>query len=296
MKNTVLTGIVLAFTLGATQVNAESTLDRIKASGKITIGYRENADPISYSIDGKPVGYAIDVCHNVADEIKKNLQMPHLTIEYKAEHPMTRIPDLLTGKIDLECGTTTHTIQRDEIVDFSTAYFITDVGVAVKTKSRINRLDDLAGRPVILTKGTTSEKYMMSLKRTDALNFKNIYGADNKESFDALSSGKVVGWAMDENTLVTFIAKSQNPIDYKILDGGLSKEPYSIMMAKNSPKLKAIADQVITHMWSSGEMGKLYQKWFQSPIKPNNINLNVPPSASFKALEKQPTDKGIDLP
>ncbi|MBF7690316.1 amino acid ABC transporter substrate-binding protein [Acinetobacter pollinis] len=294
MRLLLLTTAILT-ALTATQVNAESTLDRIKTSGKITIGYRENAEPISYTVDGKAMGYAIDVCSNVANEIKKTLNNPNIKVEYKIEHPMIRIPDLITGAIDLECGTSTHIKQRDEVVDFSTTYFITDVGVAVKKSSKINHLNELKGRPIVLTKGTTSEKFMTSLRRNDELDFKAVYGSDNKESAELLASDRMVGWAMDEVSLTTFIAKSKNPSDYKIIDGGLSKEPYGIMMAKDSPKLKAIADHVITNMWHSGEMSKLYKKWFQSPIPPSNINLNVQPSASFKDLEKNPTDKGIDL-
>ncbi|MCF9035308.1 amino acid ABC transporter substrate-binding protein [Acinetobacter nectaris] len=296
MKNHILFSVLSIFALiSSGQAYADSTLDRIKSSGKIVIGYRDSAEPISYVVGGVPTGYAIDICNNVIQDIKKTLNKPDLAVEYKTVYPMTRVPDILTGRIDLECGTTTNTKQRQEVVDFSTTYFMTEVRVAVKNNSNINSLDGLSGRAVATTKGTTSDKYMMALKRNNTLNIKNIFGSDNNETFALLASGRATGMAMDDNTLAGLIAKSEHASDYKIIGPVLSKEPYGVMIAKNNPQLKATVDHAITQMWTSGNMSKLYKKWFQSPIPPNNMNLNMLPSSSFKELEKKPNDDGIDL-
>ncbi|MCF8999305.1 amino acid ABC transporter substrate-binding protein [Acinetobacter nectaris] len=295
--NKPITFILLSIFLGSVtaQANAESTLERIKNSGKIVVGYRDAAEPISYTVNGSPKGYAIDVCNNVISDIKKTLNKPNLGVEYRTVYPMTRVPDILTGRIDLECGTTTNTIQRQEVVDFSTSYFMTEVRVAVKNSAHINTIDGLAGKAVATTKGTTSDRYMVALKRNNTLDIKNIFGSDNNETFALLASGRATGLAMDDNTLAGLIAKSEHASDYKMIGPVLSKEPYGVMIAKNNPQLKAIVDHAITQMWTSGNMSKLYKKWFQSPIPPNNMNLNMLPSSSFKELEKQPNADGVDL-
>lgn len=294
MKKILLMTVILT-SLYAAQTHAESTLDRIKTSGKITIGYRDAADPISYTVNDKPVGYALDICNQVVSDIKKTLNKPDLQVKYELVHPMTRIPDVITGKIDLECGTTTNTKQRQDVVDFSTSYFVTEVRMAVKSNTNFAKITDLNGKAIVTTKGTTSDKYIRTLKRNDLIDVKNIFGSDNNEAFALLSSGRASALVMDDNTLAGLIAKSGHPQDYKMIGPVLSKEPYGIMIAKNNPQLKSMVDHVIHKMWISGEMAKLYKKWFQSPIPPNNLNLNIAPNSSFKQFEKAPNDEGIDL-
>lgn len=279
-------------TLAATNANAD-TLSKIQTAGKIVIGHRESSDPISYIVAGKPVGYAVDICNQVAAEIKKQLKMPALAIEYKSVTSATRIPEMLAGNIDMECGTTTNSKARQEQVGFSTNYYATEVRMVVKTPTTVKSLDDLNGKAVATTTGTTSDKYIKMNEKGLAINVQNVYGKDHSDSFSMVASGRAAAFVMDDNILAGLISKSSTPKEFAIVGPVLSSEPYGIMLPKGDAGIKAIADRVVTGMWKSGQMDKLYKKWFQSPIPPNNAVLNMPPSESFKKLKANPTDAGI---
>ncbi|MHA3054326.1 amino acid ABC transporter substrate-binding protein [Acinetobacter sp. ANC 4633] len=285
--------LMLCMMGGASQVQAADTLAKIKATGKIVIGHRESSDPISYVVAGKPVGYAIDICNNVANEIKKELKMPNLKVEYKAVTSSTRIPELLAGNIDMECGTTTNSLQRQQQVSFSTNYYATEVRMAVKAGSNIKRIGDLSGKAIVTTQGTTSDKYIKMNEKGQAVSVQNVYGKDHADSFAMLASGRAAAFVMDDNILAGLIAKSSNPKSFAIVGPVLSSEPYGIMLPKGDAKFKAVTDHVVMGMWKSGQMDKLYKKWFQSPIPPKNVNLNMASSTSLKKLKARPTDAGI---
>ena len=276
-----------------TQVQAADILAKIKQSGKVIIGYRESSDPISYIVGGKPMGYAVDICNVFAGELKKTLKMPNLKVEYKAVTSSTRIPEMLAGNIDMECGTTTNSVQRQQQVSFSTNYYATEVRMAVKANSTIKSIADLNGKAVVTTQGTTSDKYIKMGEKGQQVNVNNVYGKDHSDSFAMVASGRAAAFVMDDNILAGLIAKSSNPKDFKIVGPVLSSEPYGIMIPKGDPAYKAIADRVVTTMWKNGQMAGLYKKWFQSPIAPKNVNMNMPMSNSYKALMARPTDAGI---
>ena len=291
---------VLASTLGVilaggafTTVQAD-TIAKIKQSGKVVIGYRESSDPISYIVGGKPMGYAIDICNNFANTLKKDLKLPNLKVEYKAVTSSTRIPEMLAGNIDMECGTTTNSIQRQQQVSFSTNYYATEVRMAVKANSTVKDLGDLNGKAVATTQGTTSDKYIKMGAKGEQVKVTNVYGKDHSDSFAMVASGRAAAFVMDDNILAGLIAKSSKPKDFKIVGPVLSSEPYGIMLPKGDTAYKAIADKVVTGMWKNGQMAALYKKWFQSPIPPKNINLNMPMSTSYNKLKAAPTDKGIN--
>lgn len=292
---------VLASTLGVllaggafSQVQASDTLTKIKNSGKVVIGYRESSDPISYIVGGKPMGYAIDICNNFANELKKDLKLPNLKVEYKAVTSSTRIPEMLAGNIDMECGTTTNSIQRQQQVSFSTNYFATEVRMAVKANSTVKDLGDLNGKAVATTQGTTSDKYIKMGAKGEQVKVTNVYGKDHSDSFAMVASGRAAAFVMDDNILAGLIAKSSKPKDFKIVGPILSSEPYGIMLPKGDAAYKAIADRVVTGMWKNGQMAALYKKWFLSPIPPRNLNLNMPMSTSYNKLKSAPNDKGIN--
>ncbi len=292
---------VLTTTLGVlmvggafTQVQAADTLAKIKQTGKVIIGYRESSDPISYVVGGKPMGYAVDICNNFANELKKDLKMPNLKVEYKAVTSSTRIPEMLAGNIDMECGTTTNSIQRQQQVSFSTNYYATEVRMAVKANANIKSIADLNGKAVVTTQGTTSDKYIKMNEKGQKVNVNNVYGKDHSDSFAMMASGRAAAFVMDDNILAGLIAKSSNPKDFKIVGPVLSSEPYGIMLPKGDAKYKAIADRVVTTMWKNGQIAGLYKKWFQSPIPPKNVNLNMPMSSSYLKLKAHPTDAGIN--
>ncbi|OTG79840.1 amino acid ABC transporter substrate-binding protein [Acinetobacter sp. ANC 4648] len=291
---------VLTTTLGVllaggafSQVQAADTLAKIKQSGKVIIGYRESSDPISYIVGGKPMGYAVDICNNFANELKKDLKMPNLKVEYKAVTSSTRIPEMLAGNIDMECGTTTNSVQRQQQVSFSTNYYATEVRMAVKANAPIKTIADLNGKAVVTTQGTTSDKYIKMGEKGEKINVNNIYGKDHSDSFAMVASGRAAAFVMDDNILAGLIAKSSNPKEFKIVGPILSSEPYGIMLPKGDTAYKAIADKVVNNMWKNGQMAALYKKWFQSPIPPKNINLNMPMSPSYLKLKAHPTDAGI---
>lgn len=291
---------VLASTLGLilaggafTTVQAD-TIAKIKKSGKVVIGYRESSDPISYIVGGKPMGYAIDICNNFANTLKKDLNLPNLKVEYKAVTSSTRIPEMLAGNIDMECGTTTNSIQRQQQVSFSTNYYATEVRMAVKANSTVKDLGDLNGKAVATTQGTTSDKYIKMGAKGEQVKVTNVYGKDHSDSFAMVASGRAAAFVMDDNILAGLIAKSSKPKDFKIVGPVLSSEPYGIMLPKGDTAYKAIADKVVTGMWKNGQMAALYKKWFQSPIPPKNINLNMPMSTSYNKLKAAPNDKGIN--
>ncbi|MDV8151313.1 amino acid ABC transporter substrate-binding protein [Acinetobacter pittii] len=285
---------VMLCTVGATsQIQAADTLAKIKSTGKIVIGHRESSDPISYVVAGKPVGYAVDICNQFANDIKKELKMPSLKVEYKAVTSSTRIPELLAGNIDMECGTTTNSKQRQQQVGFSTNYYATEVRMAVKANSGIESLADLNGKAVVTTQGTTSDKYIKMNEKGQAVNVQNIYGKDHADSFAMMASGRAAAFVMDDNILAGLIAKSSTPKAFAIVGPVLSSEPYGIMLAKDDPKFKAVADRTVNNLWKTGKMDALYKKWFLSPIPPKNTNLNMQQSSSYKKLKANPTDAGI---
>ncbi len=286
-------GVVLAG--GAfSQVQAADTLAKIKASGKVVIGYRESSDPISYIVGGKPLGYAVDICNTVAAELKKELKLPNLKVEYKPVTSSTRIPEMLAGNIDMECGTTTNSIQRQQQVSFSTNYYATEVRMAVKANSTVKDLGDLNGKAVATTQGTTSDKYIKMGAKDEQVKVTNVYGKDHSDSFAMVASGRAAAFVMDDNILAGLIAKSSNPKDFKIVGPVLSSEPYGIMLPKGDVAFKKVADRVVNSMWKNGQMAALYKKWFLSPIPPKNINLNMPMSSSYNKLKAAPNDKGIN--
>ncbi|TCM60220.1 amino acid ABC transporter substrate-binding protein (PAAT family) [Acinetobacter calcoaceticus] len=285
---------LFASTLTVTEVSAADTLAKIKQSGKVIIGYRESSDPISYVVAGKPMGYAVDICNTFANELKKDLKLPNLKVEYKAVTSSTRIPEMLAGNIDMECGTTTNSVQRQQQVSFSTNYYVTEVRMAVKANSTIKTIADLNGKAVVTTQGTTSDKYIKMGEKGQNINANNVYGKDHSDSFAMMASGRAAAFVMDDNILAGLMAKSSTPKDFKIVGPVLSAEPYGIMLPKGDAAYKAIADRVVTNMWKNGQMAGLYKKWFQSPIAPKNINLNMPMSASYLKLKAAPNDKGIN--
>lgn len=276
-----------------TQVQAADTLAKIKQSGKVIIGYRESSDPISYVVAGKPMGYAVDICNNFANALKKDLKMPNLRVEYKAVTSSTRIPEMLAGNIDMECGTTTNSIPRQQQVGFSTSYYATEVRMATKANAPITSIANLNGKAVVTTQGTTSDKYIKMNEKGQNVQVNNVYGKDHSDSFAMVASGRAAAFVMDDNILAGLIAKSSNPKEFKIVGPVLSSEPYGIMLPKDDPAFKAIADRVVTNMWTSGQMATLYKKWFQSPIPPKNINMNMPMSSSYLKLKAHPNDVGI---
>ncbi|WP_343596120.1 amino acid ABC transporter substrate-binding protein [Acinetobacter sp.] len=278
--------------LSATSAFAADTLAKIQKTGTIVIGHRTSSQPISYVVNGHPVGYAIDICNDVATEIKKELHLPNLRIVYKAVTPTDRFALLKSGQIDMECGTSTHSVLRNNEVDFSTNYYMAEIRMAVKKTSNIKDIDDLDNRRVVTTAGVIADKYLKRTVRGHDLNVHKLYGRDHAESFSLLATGKADAFVGADSTLAGLIATSGHPQDYKIVGEVLSTDPYAILLPNNDSKMKAVADKVVTNLWRSGKMDQLYKKWFLSPIQPHNVSLNMELNKANRMLRARPTDAG----
>ena len=272
----------------------EGTLKKIKDTGTITIGHRESSIPFSYLDDKQqPVGYAMDLCAKVVDAVKAELKMPNLKVAYQPVTSANRIPLLQNGTVDIECGSTTNSVERQKQVSFGPTYFVINVTAAVKKNSGIKQLADLNGKTVSTTSGTTSVPLLKKYEKTANADVKEIYGKDHAESFLLLSQDRVAAFVMDDILLAGQIANSANPGDYVILPESLRTEPYSMMMRKDDPQFKALVDRTVGAVMKSGEIEKIYAKWFLSPIPPKGVNMNFPMTPAIKEAFANPNDKGV---
>lgn len=270
------------------------TLKKIKDSGEITVGHRESSIPFSY-LDGdqKPVGYAMDLCMSAVAAIKAELKMPALKVNYLPVTSQNRIPLVQNGTVDLECGSTTNSVARQQQVAFSVNYFVTSIRMVAKVESKVTSIADLDGKPVVTTTGTTSDQLIKQNEKGKSINVKNLYGKDHADSFLMVASDRATAFVMDDILLAGLMANAKNPADFVIVGESLRDEPYGVMMRKDDAPIKAIVDKTLSGMMKSGEAEKLYKKWFMSPIPPKNINLNFPMSPAVKAIFATPTDQGV---
>ncbi|MBF8177400.1 amino acid ABC transporter substrate-binding protein [Herminiimonas contaminans] len=270
------------------------TLKKIKDTNTITIGYRESSIPFSFLDDKQqPIGYAIDLCMKIVDTVKADLKLPNLKVAMQPVTSSNRIPLLRNGTIDLECGSTTNSKVRQEQVSFGPSYFVINVTAAVKKSSNINTLADLNGKTISTTSGTTSVPLLKGYKKTENIQVKEIYGKDHAEAFLLMADDRAVAFVMDNILLAGQIANSKRPSDYKILPESLSQEPYSMMLRKDDPQFKALVDKSIGTVMKSGEINKIYAKWFTTPIPPKGLNINFPMTPPIEEAFKNPNDKGV---
>ncbi|MBI5784193.1 MAG: transporter substrate-binding domain-containing protein [Rhodocyclales bacterium] len=267
------------------------TLAKVKDGGSITMGIRESSYPLSYLDDKQqPIGYHIDICNRVVDAVKAKLGMPNLKLAHQPVTSQNRIPLITNGTVDIECGSTTNNAARQNQVAFAVTTFVTNVRMAVKKSSGIKSLAQLGGKPVATTTGTTSVQLMRAHEKGQGVNFKEAYGKDHADSFLLLETDRAVAFVMDDNLLAGLIATSKAPNDYAIVGEVLNVEPIAIMVRKDDPAFKALVDDTIKGMMKSGEIDKLYAKWFMSPIPPKNVSMNFPMSDKLKELIKAPSD------
>jgi glutamate/aspartate transport system substrate-binding protein len=270
------------------------TLKKAKDTGSFTLGYRESSIPFSYLDDKQqPIGYAMDLCMKVFEAVKAELKMPNLKLGLQSVSSSNRIPLLQNGTIDLECGSTTNSTDRQKQVSFGPTYFVINVSAAVKKSSGIKSMADLAGKTISTTSGTTAVPLLRQYEKTKNADIKEIYGKDHAESFLLLSQDRVSAFVMDDILLAGQIANAPNPGEYIILPESLRTEPYSMMLRKDDPQFKALVDKTIDGVMTSGEINKIYAKWFTSPIPPKGVNLNFPETPAIKDAFAHPNDKGV---
>lgn len=270
------------------------TLKKIKETKTLVVGHRESSVPFSYLDDNqKPIGYSMDLCEKVVVAIKDKLKLPDLTVQLQPVTSANRIPLLQNGTIDMECGSTTNSVKRQEQVAFGNTTFVTNVKTVVKKDSGIKSLLDLNEQPIVTTSGTTSVQLVKESEKGSKINFKEVYGKDHAESFLLLANDRAKAFVMDDILIAGLIAGSKNPSEYMFLPEVLRNEPYGIMLRKDDPQFKAVVDSTLNGLMKSGEINKLYAKWFMSPIPPKNINLNFPMSPELKAAIAKPNDEGV---
>lgn len=279
---------------GAALAQDASTLAKIKASGVITIGYRESSFGFSYLAGAaKPVGYSIDICSRIVETIKTELNLPAIEVRYQSVTSANRIPLVQNGTVDIECGSTTNLVERQNFVAFSPDIFRYNVRTLVKADSGIKSIADLQGKTVATTAGTTSLRLLREADRGRNLDVKQLAGKDHTDSFLLVESGRAQAFVLDDILLAGQIANARNPKDFAIVGESLRTENQSLMFRKDDPEFKAVVDRVVIGMMKSGEMEKLYAKWFMSPIPPKGININYPLNAETKDAFVHPSSKGI---
>jgi glutamate/aspartate transport system substrate-binding protein len=287
--------VAVAFALPTAAQELTGTLKKIKDSGKAVLGTRDASAPLAYTLGaGEYTGYHVELCQKILDRIKTDLKMPALKIEYALVTSQNRIPLVENGTVDIECGSTTNNAARQKQVAFGLTTYVTEVRMAVKANSGITSINQLKGRNVVTTTGTTSVQHLRKHERAAGIDFKEIYAKDHAESFLMLESGRADAFVMDDNILAGNIANSKSPGDFRIVGEVLSVEPIAVMFRRDDPGFKKAVDDSIRTIMKNGELDKLYVKWFQSPIPPRNANLNMPMGTTLKGLIAEPNDRPME--
>ncbi len=270
------------------------TLAKVRDTGTITIGHREASIPFSYLDDKQQaVGYSMDICMRIVEAVRAELKNPKIKVVLQPVTSANRIPLLQNGSIDIECGSTTNSVDRQKQVAFGPTYFVINVTAAVKKGSPIKTLADLNGRTISTTAGTTAVPLLKKYEKTGGIDVKEIYGKDHSESFLLLVDDRVSAFVMDDVLLAGQIANARSPGDFVILNESLRTEPYSVMLRREDPQFKALVDRTMGGMMKSGEIEKIYARWFLSPIPPRNVNLNFPITPALREAFKNPNDIGV---
>src|ERR1700716_573826 len=269
------------------------TLKKIKETGAITLGQRESSVPFSYYDDKQQVvGYAMDLCARIVDGVKDNLKLAKLDAKLNPVTSATRIPLMANGTIDLECGSTTNNLDRQKQVAFTITHFVTANRFVSKKSAALKTVDDLKGKTVVSTSGTTNIKQITEIGAQKGLNLNILAAKDHAEAFLMVETGRAAAFVMDDILLYSLVAASKSPKDYTISTDALSVEPYGIMLRREDPSFKKVVDEAMIGIYKSGEINAIYDKWFLKPIPPKGINLNVSISAAFKKVIASPTDSG----
>ncbi len=279
---------------GGVFAQATNTIAKVKASGVVTMGVRESSGALSYTLgDGKYTGYHIEICNKIIANLEKAAGKK-LEVRYQAVTSQNRIPLVQNGTVDIECGSTTNNATRLKDVAFLPTTFVEEVRIAVKANSGITSIAQLNGKTVATTTGTTSVQTLRKNERVTGVDFKEIFGKDHSDSFLLLESGRAEAFVMDGAILAGNIATSKNPADFKIVGEVLSVEPIAIMIHKDDPAFKKLGEDTIKEMMKSGEIAKLWDKWFMQPIPPKNTRVGYAASESTKAAWANPNEKPME--
>ena len=283
---------VMAFAAPAAMAQPATTLDKVKASGSFAMAYRESSIPFSYLDDkAQPTGFGWEICGRIVDQVKKATGRKDLKVQTQAVTSANRIPLLQNGTIDIECGSTTNNSDRQKQVAFATNYFYTGTRFLVKAGAPVKSLDDLKGKAVVSTTGTTNFRVIRNLNEEKKLGIELAGAKDHAESALLVQTGRALAFAMDDILLYGLKASAANPAEFEVVGEAIQVEPYAIMLRRDDPAFKKLVDDTIAGLVKSGEFEQLYKKWFQSPIPPKGINLNAPMSKELQDNLKNLSDK-----
>lgn len=296
VASTLATAALLALGLPATAWSQpRDTLQKIRETGVISLGGRDASFPFSYKVsaEGPPIGYSADLCQKVVDAVKAKLSLPQLKVEYTMVTPSNRIALVQNGTIDLECGTTTHTLARAQQVDFAPSHFVASIAVATRKDSGISQMNQLDSKTVATVTGSTSIQLLRAWRRNEQVQFTELSGKDTADTFLLLSNGRAQAMILEDVQLAGLIARSASPGEYMILTERLREEPYAFMLRKGDVAFKALVDETLTRVMKNGEAADLYAKWFTRPVPPSGVNLAYPMPAPVKDALSRPAAKGI---
>ncbi|CCD95319.1 putative extracellular solute-binding protein, family 3; glutamate/aspartate periplasmic-binding protein [Bradyrhizobium sp. ORS 375] len=297
MKHARLVAYALVASVLAAPASAEElagTLQKIKETGTVTVGYRETSLPFSYIDDNqKPLGFALDICGRIVDEIKATLKLDKLDVKLTPVSSATRIPLMTNGTIDLECASTTNNLERQRLVSFSHTYFLTANRFVAKASSGLKTIDDLKGKTVASTSGTTNIKQLYEANTARQLGLNIVAAKDNAEGFLMVENGRADAYVMDDILLAGLVASAKTPSDFAISTDQFSMpEPYGIMLRKDDPAFKATVDRATAKLYTSPEIATLYARWFMAPVPPKGVNFNFPMTPVLQKAFAQPNDSG----
>ena len=292
LKLATLTLALLA--TGSVFAQASDTVAKAKASGIVTMGVRDSSGALSYTLgDGKYTGYHIEICNRVIANLEKAAGRK-LETKFQPVTSQNRIPLVQNGTVDIECGSTTNNATRQKDVAFLPTTFVEEVRIAVKANSGITSVAQLNGKTVATTTGTTAVQTLRKNERANGIDFKELFGKDHSDSFLLLESGRAEAFVMDGAILAGNIATSKSPADFKIVGEVLNVEPIAIMIRKDDAAFKKIGDDTVKEMMKSGEIAKLWEKWFMQPIPPKNTKVGYAASESTKNAWNAPNDKPME--
>ena len=267
------------------------TLSKAKDSGAVTMGVRDSSGALSYTLgDGKYAGYHVEICQRIIGNMEKAVGKK-LEVKYQSVTSQNRIPLVQNGTVDIECGSTTNNVARQKDVAFVVTTYVEEVRIAVKAASGITSIAQLNGKNVATTTGTTSVQLLRKHERANGVDFKEVFGKDHADSFLLLESGRADAFVMDSQILAGNIANAKNPAEFKIVGEAISVEPIAIMIRKDDPAFKKLADDTVRDLAKSGELAKLYDKWFVQPIPPKGARLNMAATDTNKQAWANLNDK-----
>ena len=280
----------LALLCSAAAVPAQTVLERVAGGGKLVVAHRESSVPFSYMVDGKPVGYAVDLCLRIADAVRKKTGMKDMPVEFLMVTPANRITMVEEGKADLECGSTTNNAERRHKVGFTIPHFITGARFLVKASSPVDRIEDLTGRKLVSTKGTTPLKAVEQANRERLMGLTIVEAPDHARALEMVEKGEADAFLMDDVLLFGLAANRPDPKALKVVGRFLTTEPLAIMLPKNDVAFKKVVDEEMRRLITSRDIYDIYDKWFLRPIPPKGTALNMPVSYLLRDFWKYPTD------